>query len=143
MLIQNPLPSCLLLLSILSKVSEELRTLVGKSEARVLDLCCGVGMSTRALNDAFHDAEKVVGLDTSPEMLKMAKFITDYEKSMRSFVSVAQQKAQSLFSLFSQRENILKSLAPRAKSTSTPAYARGNAERTIFPDKCFDLVTVM
>lgn len=42
-------------------ISHELRTLVNKTNARVVDLCCGVGMSTRALETAFHDAEFLVG----------------------------------------------------------------------------------
>ena len=35
--------------------------LVNKTGARVADLCCGVGMSTRALESAFHDAEELIG----------------------------------------------------------------------------------
>lgn len=30
----------------------------------MVDLCCGVGISTRALRDAFPEAETVVGIDT-------------------------------------------------------------------------------
>ena len=42
------------------------RDLRGDGEAavrdrHVADLCCGVGMSTRALESAFHDAEMLVG----------------------------------------------------------------------------------
>ena len=38
---------------------------------RVVDLCCGVGFSTRALRDAFPQPETtVVGVDTSPEMVR-------------------------------------------------------------------------
>jgi hypothetical protein len=42
-------------------VSNELRTTVGKSGAIVCDLCCGVGMSTRALECAFTDAVEIIG----------------------------------------------------------------------------------
>jgi SAM-dependent methyltransferase len=39
---------------------------------RVVDLCCGVGFSTRALRDAFHQPETtVIGVDTSPEMVRV------------------------------------------------------------------------
>ena len=38
---------------------------------RVVDLCCGVGFSTRALRDAFPQPETtVIGVDTSPEMVR-------------------------------------------------------------------------
>jgi trans-aconitate methyltransferase len=37
---------------------------------RVVDLCCGVGFSTRAIRDAFPQPETtVIGVDTSPEMV--------------------------------------------------------------------------
>jgi len=42
-------------------IANELRAKVNKTGARVVDLCCGVGMSTRALESAFHDGELVVG----------------------------------------------------------------------------------
>ena len=65
-------------------ISEELRVLVNKGGARVCDLCCGVGISTRALGSAFHDAEVLVGVDTSAEMISMAKAISDHEQGVRS-----------------------------------------------------------
>ena len=68
-------------------ISEELRVLVDKSGASVCDLCCGVGMSTRALEKAFHDAESIVGVDTSLEMLSMAKAISDHEQGVRSVLT--------------------------------------------------------
>ena len=43
------------------QLAHELRSKVNKANARVVDLCCGVGMSTRALESAFHDAEFLVG----------------------------------------------------------------------------------
>lgn len=42
------------------------------AEARVLDLCCGTGLSTRALLDAYPQA-RVVALDASPGMLTVAR----------------------------------------------------------------------
>ena len=44
-----------------TQLAHELRAKVNKANARVVDLCCGVGMSTRALESAFHDAEFLVG----------------------------------------------------------------------------------
>lgn len=67
-------------------IAEELRVLVDKSGARVCDLCCGVGISTRALEKAFHDAESIVGVDTSLEMLSMAKAISDHEQGIRNLL---------------------------------------------------------
>jgi len=40
--------------------------------ARILDLCCGTGLSTLALRRAYPDAE-ICGLDGSAEMLAMAR----------------------------------------------------------------------
>ena len=68
-------------------ISEELRARVMSDKgggARVCDLCCGVGISTRALGEVFHDAELVVGVDTSPEMISMAKAISGHEQGVRS-----------------------------------------------------------
>jgi trans-aconitate methyltransferase len=40
---------------------------------RVVDLCCGVGFSTRALRDAFPQTDTtVIGVDTSPQMVNRA-----------------------------------------------------------------------
>lgn len=107
-------------------VSEELYEVVKKSKARLLDMCCGVGMSTRALGSAFDDAEAIVGIDTSPEMIGVAKGLTRVKKS---------------FDFIEKRllNNPNKFLSSGVKTK----YARGNAEETIFPDKSFDLVTIM
>lgn len=37
---------------------------------RIVDLCCGVGFSTRALREAFSSRCTVIGIDTSPEMVR-------------------------------------------------------------------------
>lgn len=44
-----------------SIVSKDLKATMKKTGARIADLCCGVGMSTRALESAFSDAELIVG----------------------------------------------------------------------------------
>ena len=74
-------------LDVRKMISEELRIKIDKGGARVCDLCCGVGMSTRALGQAFHDAELIVGVDTSPEMISMANAISDHEQAVRSALS--------------------------------------------------------
>lgn len=40
--------------------------------ARILDLCCGTGLSTRALIDTYPDSDLIVGLDASAGMLDHA-----------------------------------------------------------------------
>lgn len=57
-------------------VAKQLRKIVGKAGANVADLCCGVGISTRSLRKSFKDANTIVGVDTSKEMIAMAKFLT-------------------------------------------------------------------
>jgi trans-aconitate methyltransferase len=80
-------------------ISEELRvrSMLDKGGARVCDLCCGVGISTRALGKAFHDAELVVGVDTSPEMISMAKAISGHEQGVRYALARHQEGLKNLF----------------------------------------------
>ena len=102
---------------------------------RVLDMCCGVGISTRALQDAFPDSELVVGVDTSSEMITMAGLLTNqlgFIRHILKFFTDSTKKEQSKVSLNRSRK-----FPKRAKFTI------GNAERTNFPSKSFDLVTVM
>ena len=81
---------------------------------KILDVGCGVGMSTRAIKKHFPTSH-VIGLDTSPEMLRIAKLVT--------------------------RTNALKSSNPTTFSHSH--FLRGNGEKTLFPDDTFDIVTIM
>lgn len=90
-------------------------------------MCCGVGISTRALRDAFPNAEKVVGLDTSKEMISMANFLSKHLGLVKPIVSLFQNGASKM----------------GCSGTSRPIYARGNAENTGFDAESFDLVTVM
>lgn len=41
--------------------------------ARILDLCCGTGLSTAALADVYPDAASIIGLDASQGMLAFAR----------------------------------------------------------------------
>lgn len=103
---------------------------------RVLDMCCGTGISTRALQDVFPESDSVFGVDTSPEMLTMARFLTSHVDFF---------KTSSLFSLLtsnsstSQRPNNLM----HRKISNKAKFAFGNAEKTGFPNESFELVTVM
>jgi ubiquinone/menaquinone biosynthesis C-methylase UbiE len=129
-------------------VTEYLRKYTNKPNACILDLCCGVGMSTRALSNAFQDAEFIVGVDTSPEMLSVARFTTKYHNVMNILQSfrvcsnvitdfikmvVDIQIALSPWTMYSKNN----------KQLSYPIYSRGNAERVKVPKQSFDLVTIM
>ena len=111
-------------------ISQNLRTLIGKPNARVLDLCCGVGISTRALQSAFHDAEFVMGIDTSPEMIAMANMqssknlLTHFAKVIDSYMEFGSPSAKERIERF-------------------PSFAIGNAEHTDLAAGSFDLVTIM
>ena len=88
----------------------------------MLDLCCGVGISTLALRDAFLDAETVVGVDTSSQMISMAQFLSRHMKPLVLFFSHG---------------------ANRMARVAATTFTRGNAESTPFPCQSFDLVTIM
>lgn len=111
------------------KVSKQLRKKVTKRNARVLDMCCGVGMSTRALQTAFPDADAVIGIDTSSEMLGMARWLS------RSELDVKYASAKL--------ENLIGVGFKKIFYGFTAKYARRNAEKTQFPSNSFDLVTIM
>ncbi|KAI2502973.1 methyltransferase domain-containing protein [Fragilaria crotonensis] len=103
------------------KVAKQLRSIVGKEGANVVDLCCGVGISTRALRKAFSDANTIIGVDTSKEMIAMAEVL-----SANNLVSKA-----------------FSSHAPNLDGACDASYTIGNAELTNLPDASFDLVTIM
>jgi ubiquinone/menaquinone biosynthesis C-methylase UbiE len=106
--------------------------------AKVLDMCCGVGVSTRALQDAFPDSKFVYGVDTSPEMINMAGYLTDHVdffKPLIVFFTKNSNKMMTLKRIINPKKK--KSRKKRAK------FTRGNAENTNFPGKSFDLVTIM
>jgi ubiquinone/menaquinone biosynthesis C-methylase UbiE len=79
-------------------ISEELRVNVMLDEggAYVCDLCCGIGISTRALGRAFHDAELIIGVDISPEMISMAKAISRHKQGVRSALARHAERLKSL-----------------------------------------------
>mmetsp|Transcript_30209 Transcript_30209/g.62879 ORF Transcript_30209/g.62879 Transcript_30209/m.62879 type:complete len:354 (-) Transcript_30209:246-1307(-) len=120
-------------------IAHELRTKVERANSRVIDLCCGVGISTRALQSAFEDAEFVVGVDTSPEMISMAGAITRHE------VSVDRAIARHLEGLGKTLTSGLASslTGVNMKRKCEASYRVGNAENTKFPKNSFDLATVM
>jgi ubiquinone/menaquinone biosynthesis C-methylase UbiE len=123
------MPNALHDFSVLLQVAEELSQKVKSSKARVLDLCCGVGISTRALGDAFPDAETVIGVDTSSQMISMAQFLSFHLAFFKPLM-------QPLVQFFSRGTN-------RVACAAATTFTRGNAESTPFPCQSFDLVTIM
>ncbi|CAB9512982.1 Demethylmenaquinone methyltransferase [Seminavis robusta] len=122
------------------KVAEELSTLYRKKKANVLDLCCGVGFSTRALIKAFPDAERIVGVDTSPEMLAMARFISAHVSHLKPMWQQGQSQLKENWSkMVSQSQKI----QAGTKSFCSTSFKKGNAEHTSFEDGSFDVVTIM
>jgi len=120
-------------------IANDLRDVVNKTNAYIIDLCCGVGMSTRALASAFPDAEFICGIDTSPEMISMARYITE---NIDLFNAIKGPTDRSEFAA-----GFMKVFA-EIRNTASPSslnidYAIGNAERILSPEKKFDLVTIM
>lgn len=129
-----------------TRVSKYLSEEVGKAKdrgARICDLCSGVGISTRALQTAFPDAEAIVGIDTSKEMISMAKFLTNHIGGVKDVVrifSTLRDDARSFLAAFVDRSKLVRN---RLGWSNRPVYAQGNAEHTVFHDDTFDLVTIM
>ena len=122
------------------QIAKDLYKRVGKTNARIVDLACGVGMSTRALQKVFgRDADStIVGVDTSPEMIRMAKAYTDPE----SFASRAMEMVTDLF--FQAKGRPSSSKAPQPAAPDCPIdFIEGNAESTGLTPNSFDLVTIM
>eukprot|EP00980_Cylindrotheca_fusiformis_P021389 scaffold8259_cov143-Cylindrotheca_fusiformis.AAC.7 len=118
-------------------IAMDLRAQVNKAKPAVVDLACGVGMSTRSLLKAFPKASKLVAVDTSAEMLHMAKAYTN-PKSIAS-------KAVEMISAALFRAHGIKDL-PKAAPEGAVApieYRLANAEDTGLEKGSFDLATIM
>jgi len=105
---------------LVTKLIDFVRITIGK--ANVLNLCCGIGMSSRTLQGACQDAAVILGVDTSKEMIAMAE-------------------------LLSSDSELAKFLVDKPKRTfygsCSPDFLVGNAEETNLPGGIFDLVTIM
>jgi ubiquinone/menaquinone biosynthesis C-methylase UbiE len=123
------------------QVAEELSSKYHKQKAKVLDLCCGVGFSTRALVNAFPDAEKIVGVDTSPEMLAMARFITAHVSHLKPWWNTAYMKVAERYNRMVKQGS--RQILLDASELCSTSFTKGNAERTTFKDGSFDVVTIM
>ena len=84
-------------------------------------------MSTRALREAFPETTTVMGMDTSSEMVSMAKFLSRHIEAARRDLQLGFLRLQDY------QKNVC----------GSSMFHMGNAEDTKLPSKSFDLVTVM
>lgn len=108
---------------------------------RVLDMCCGVGMSTRALCKAFPDAQTVIGLDTSSHMVAMANFLTNHLSIVRPWFQQIKRRFYVTTRLLGEQRGKVNALT-RSFFLGLQ-FKKANAQDTHLPDESFDLVTVM
>jgi ubiquinone/menaquinone biosynthesis C-methylase UbiE len=102
---------------------------------KIVDLACGVGMSTRALQKAFPHASQLVGIDTSGQMIRMAKALSN-PKSVQS--KTVQVLSDLLFRL-----NDVKPKSDDFQAACSIDYNQANAEDTGLEGGSFDLATIM
>lgn len=125
-----------------------------RSPLRVVDLYCGAGFLTRSLRAALPDPETVVmGVDTSPEMVAMAAFITQHDEYMRPYfglTSLVQQNNRRIVSesyrAMKRRGYAMREPPQSTKSTSTllPHFCLADdKDSQQLANESFDLVTVM
>ncbi|KAL7442827.1 hypothetical protein ACHAXH_009535 [Discostella pseudostelligera] len=124
-------------------IAAELRMLVNKTGARVADLCCGVGMSTRALESAFHDAEELVGIDTSNEMISMAGAISGHNQGINLAIARYTELLKKIMPSSRASRDIETTPSPFRSAATQASYRIANAENTKLPNLSFDLVTIM
>ena len=105
-------------------IANDLRKVVNKRYAYITDLCCGVGTNTRALSLAFPDAEFICGIDTSPKMISMTRYITENNDLFSAFKELAKGSdfATLFMKIFLEIRNTV------SPSNSSIDYAIGNAE---------------
>lgn len=119
------------------QLARELYQTVNKSKAKIVDLCCGVGFSTRALHRAFPDADTILGIDASPQMVAMAEFITEHTAFVQPmFFGNVYEKLSSTYVDMKKKGYAL-------RKPYKVRYTKSNAEQTFLPSGSFDLVTVM
>lgn len=115
-----------------------------KNTDNILDLACGCGTSTRALASKFSDAELIVGVDTSPEMVSMGRFLQTFEIVLAEVQKKTKDefKSKRYFS-YDFILQLMKIIQRSRSINGTLQYARGNVERLKLPKASFDLVTIM
>jgi SAM-dependent methyltransferase len=118
-------------------IAMDLRQKINKANARIVDLACGVGMSTRSLHKAFPKSSKLVGVDTSPQMIRMAKAYTDPQSIASKTIDMV---SRALFHV-----NGITKLPNQAQeiAASSIEFTEANAEDTGLETGSFDLATIM
>lgn len=107
-------------------------------QAKIVDLCCGVGTSTRELYSNFPKAKSIIGVDTSAEMVSMAQFMVEHIASAKQMFR-AKLKQRSWL-----RPNAVPASAAATENTQKQLqFKQVNAEHTELPPMSFDLVTIM
>lgn len=104
-------------------------------QPKIVDLACGVGMSTRALQKAFPHASQLVGIDTSTEMIQMANALSNPES--------VQSKTIEMLSDWLYRWNDIMAPAKELHPVCNIEYKEANAEDTGLEGGSFDLATIM
>jgi ubiquinone/menaquinone biosynthesis C-methylase UbiE len=120
-----------------------LRKRVSKTNARILDLCCGVGTSTRSLLKAFPQAETVIGIDASPEMVSMASFLTKHLDFFYPFVSKWSTPSPRAVAPVPSDTPPMPKTSSSNIANARAYFMQGNAENTQLQTNYFDLVTIM
>ena len=116
----------------------------GRPTDYILDLACGCGTSTRALASKFTDSKLIVGVDTSPEMVSMGRFLQRFEIVLSEVQSKIKDEFKSKrYISYDLILQLMKIVQKSSTVTGTLQYARGNAERLKLPKASFDLVTIM
>jgi len=127
--------------SVRTLIAKRLCKRIKSKGVRIIDLCCGVGISTRAIQAEFQEAQVIVGVDTSPEMISMAKFLNHHRRQIDEVRVFFQKMVESVLESFDFGDADVASDFSQKRLEAL--YARGNAERTNFPPQSFDLATIM
>ena len=99
-------------------------------------------MSTRALRKAFPEAQEVMGLDTSPQMVAMANFLTNHLAIVRPLLEQIKRRFKITGRLLDEQRGKLNSFT-RYYFRRGLHFKKANAQDTQLPDESFDLITIM
>ncbi|CAJ1959807.1 unnamed protein product [Cylindrotheca closterium] len=112
-----------------------------QQQPKIVDLACGVGMSTRALQKAFPHASQLVAIDTSPQMIRMAKALSNPESLASQTVQVLSDWLFRINDMTPPPSSVDEVLGDEALCDIE--YNLGNAEDTGLEGGTFDLATIM
>ena len=105
---------------LVTKLIGFVRITIGK--ANVLNLCCGIGMSSRTLQGACQDAAVILGVNTSKDMIDMAELLSSDLEPAKFLVGTPKHAFNG---------------------SCSPHFLIGNAEETNLLPEVFDSVTIM